>query len=49
MENNETQKYEIINQSGEVLDTAEGIGQARYLADVHLFGQRSVHIVPIED
>lgn len=41
--------YHILNQSDELLDTATNIGQARYLRDFHLFGQRSVRIVAVPD
>lgn len=38
----------VVNQSGDLLATATSAGQARYLADSLLFGQRSVHIIPVE-
>lgn len=43
-----TTEYDIVNQSGEVLDHATNMGQARYLREFHLFGQRTVSIVPVD-
>lgn len=43
-----TTEYDIVNQSGVVLGHATNMGQAHYMYDYLLFGQRSLRIVPVE-